>query len=183
MLPLIVSPTIQSCKVTKMLIDGGSILNLLSVKALKTLQIPLSCLEPTGIFQGVNSRTTQPLGQVVLPGDRHNFRTEDIVFDIDDTPLPYSSILRSPALAKFMEASHYAYNVLKMSAEWEVLKVKSDQADAILCINNLNKTLIAPSCEREGELMYDPEVYPRNSDFPRVSSSASFSKNPFREDS
>ena len=82
-----------------------------------------------------------------------------------------------------MEASHYAYNVLKMSAEWEVLKVKSDQADAILCIDNLNKTLIAPSCEREGELMYDPEVYPRNSDFPRVSSSASFSKKPFHEDS
>ena len=93
MVSLIVSPTIQSCKVTKMLIDWGSSLNLLSVKVLKMLQIRLSRLEPTGIFQGVNSRTTQPLGQVVLPGDRHNFRIEDIVFDIDDTLLPYSGIL------------------------------------------------------------------------------------------
>jgi hypothetical protein len=36
------------------------------------------------------------------------------VFDVVDLPLPYNGILGRPALAKFMAASHYAYNTLKM---------------------------------------------------------------------
>ena len=38
-------------------------------------------------------------------GDPENFRTEEIVFDIADTPLPYNDILGRPALAKFMAVS------------------------------------------------------------------------------
>ena len=117
MLPLIVSPTIQNVKVTKMLVDGGAGLNLLSAKLLKKLQIPHSRLSPTGAFQGVNHGVTQPLGQITLPvtfGDRNNFRTENIAFGVADTPLPYNGILGRPALTKFMAASHYAYNVLKI---------------------------------------------------------------------
>ena len=66
------------------------------------LQIPLSRLQDTGAFQGVNGNVTRPLGKIALPvtfGDQKNFRTETIVFD---TPLPYNGILGRPALAKFM---------------------------------------------------------------------------------
>ena len=38
-LPLIVSPVIHNFRVTKMQVDGGSILNLLTAKVLSTLQI------------------------------------------------------------------------------------------------------------------------------------------------
>lgn len=50
LIPLIMSPTIQNVKVTKMLVDRGAGLNLLSAKLLKMLQIPLSRLKPTGVF-------------------------------------------------------------------------------------------------------------------------------------
>ena len=43
-LPLIVLPVIHNFRVTKMLVDGGSSLNLLTAKVLSTQQIPLSRL-------------------------------------------------------------------------------------------------------------------------------------------
>ena len=49
-----VSPTIRNLKVTKMLVDGGAGLNLISSAVLKKLQIPDSELEETGTFQGIN---------------------------------------------------------------------------------------------------------------------------------
>ena len=121
-----VSPTINNVKVTKMLVDGGAGLNLLSAKLLKQLQVPAGHLRPTGTFQGVSPGITRPLGQVTLPltfGTPVNFRTENVIFDVADIPLPYNGILGRPALAKFMAASHYAYNALKMPAEWGVITV------------------------------------------------------------
>jgi hypothetical protein len=40
--------------VTKMLVDGGAGLNLISAALLGKLQIPRERLAPTGSFQGVN---------------------------------------------------------------------------------------------------------------------------------
>ena len=44
-LPLLVSPTIHNLKVTKMLVDGGAGLNLISPDVIKRLQIPDKDLE------------------------------------------------------------------------------------------------------------------------------------------
>ena len=61
-LPLVVSPTISNVKVTKMLVDGGAGLNLLSTQLLRQLQIPPERLLPMGAVQGVGPGATQPLG-------------------------------------------------------------------------------------------------------------------------
>ena len=53
-LPLLVSPTICNLKVTKVLVDSGAGLNLISPDVIKRLQIPDGDLEETGTFQGVN---------------------------------------------------------------------------------------------------------------------------------
>ena len=116
-LPLLVSPTIHNLKVTKMLVDGGASLNLILPDVIKRLQIPNGDLEETDTFQGVNLGRSQPKGKVTLPvtfGGELNYRTKRIVFDVAEIPLPYNGILGCPALAKFMAASHYAYNTLKM---------------------------------------------------------------------
>ena len=47
-LPLLVSPTIRNLKVTKMLVDGGAGLNLISPIVIKRLQILDGDLEETG---------------------------------------------------------------------------------------------------------------------------------------
>ena len=64
-----------------------------------------------------------------------NYRTEKIVFDVVDLPLPYNGILGRPALAKFMAASHYAYNTLKMPGPLGVITIPSDEKDAIIWVD------------------------------------------------
>ena len=85
------------------------------------------------MFQGVNRNITRHLGKITLPvtfGGPENFRTEEIVFDITDTSLPYNGILGRPVLAKFMAVSHFAYNMMKIPAAWGVIKIKADIDDA-----------------------------------------------------
>ena len=85
-----------------------------------------------GTFQGVNPGRIQPKGKVTLPvtfGGELNYRTERIVFDMAEIPLPYNEILSRPALAKFMAASHYAYNMLKMPGPLTIISVPSDKKE------------------------------------------------------
>ena len=158
-----VSPTIRNLKVTKMLVDGGAGLNLISPVVVKRLQIPDGDLEETGTFQGVNPGRSQPKGKVTLPvtfGSELNYRTERIVFDVAEIPLPYNGILGRPALAKFMAASHYAYNMLKMPGPMNIITVPSDKKDALICAANftakqlqhlLLRHLLLPTEPREGK--------------------------------
>ena len=77
-LPLLVSPTIRNLQVTKMLVDGGASLNLISPEVIKRLQIPDEELEKMGTFQGVNPGRSQPKGKITLPvtfGGELNYRT------------------------------------------------------------------------------------------------------------
>ena len=90
-LPFLVSPTIRNLKVTKVLVDGGAGLNLISPVMIKRLQIPDGDLEETGTFQGVNPGRSQPKGKVTLPvtfGGELNHMTERIIFDVAEIPLP-----------------------------------------------------------------------------------------------
>ena len=56
-----------------------------------------------------------------------------IVSNIAKISLPYNTIIGRPALAKFMAASHYAYNMLKMLGPMSVITVGSDKKDALIC--------------------------------------------------
>ena len=47
--------------------------------------------------------------------------------------MPYNGILGRPALSKFMAASHYAYNTLKMPGPMTIITVPSDKKDALIC--------------------------------------------------
>ena len=72
-----------------------------------------------------------------------NYRTERIVFDVAEIPLPYNGILGRPALAKFMVASHYAYNTLKMPWPMNIITVPSDKKDAPICADQLYREAVA----------------------------------------
>ena len=78
---MVVCPIINTVVVSKMLVDGGAGLNLISATLMEKLQITEEQLKPTGPFQGVNPGTTQPRGKIVLPvtfGTRENYRTEKL---------------------------------------------------------------------------------------------------------
>jgi hypothetical protein len=143
---MLVSPTIRNLKVTKMLVDGGAGLNLISSAVLRKLQIPDGELEETGTFQGVNPGRSKPKGKITLPvtfGGELNYRTEKVTFDVADIPLPYNGILGRPALAKFMAASHHAYNVLKMPGPISVITVPCDKKDALICVDKIYREAAA----------------------------------------
>ena len=66
-------------------------------------------------------------------GGELNYRTERIIFDVAEIPVPYNGILGRPALAKFMAASHYTYNMLKMPGPLTIISAPSDKKDALIC--------------------------------------------------
>ena len=62
-----VSPTIRNLKVTKILVDGGAWLHLISPKVISRLQIATEELEVTSTFQGVKPSRSHPKGKIALP--------------------------------------------------------------------------------------------------------------------
>ena len=97
------------------------------------------------MFQGVNPGRSHPKGKITLPvtfGGEVNYRTERIVFDVVDFPLRYNGILGRPALAKFMVASHYAYNTLKMLGPLGAITIPSDEKDAIICVDKMYRDAV-----------------------------------------
>ena len=103
----------------KVLVDGGSALNLLFAGALKEVGLGLADLTPSdSSFWGVvPGRASKLLGEITLPvqfGTASNYRVEHINFYVADFNTAYHAILGRPTLAKFMAILHYAYLVLKM---------------------------------------------------------------------
>jgi hypothetical protein len=78
-------------------------------------------------------------------GTELNYRTEKVIFDVVKIPLPYNGILGRPALAKFMAASHYTYNTLKMPGPMSIITIHSDKKDAVIYTDKLYREAVAAS--------------------------------------
>jgi hypothetical protein len=117
---LVLDPVVAEVKLTKVLIDGGSGLNLIFVSILKKMGLDFKdMLVPSkSPFYGiVPGNAAHLLGTVVLPvtfGMRENYRTEFVKFEVANFESSYHTILGRPALAKFMVVPHYVYLLLKM---------------------------------------------------------------------
>ena len=100
-------PTICNMWFKKVLIDGGSALNILFAGALTKLGLTKDDLVPVDslVWAIVPGRASQPLGQITLPvqfGSADHFRTEYVNFFVANFDIAYHAILGRPALAKFM---------------------------------------------------------------------------------
>jgi hypothetical protein len=131
--PLVLKPVVAGSRLNKVLIDGGSELNVLFTKALKKMKLNITHMltKSTSPFYGiVPVNAAIPLGLVVLlvtfGETRENNRTEYIKFEVADFETSYHAILSRPAIAKFMAVPHYTYLVLKMPSPAGVLSVQGD---------------------------------------------------------
>jgi hypothetical protein len=131
--PLVLKPVVAGSRLNKVLIDGGSELNVLFTKTLKKMKLDITHMltKSTSPFYGiVPGNAAIPLGSVVLPvtfGEtRENYRTEYIKFEVADFETSYHAILGRPAIAKFMAVPHYTYLVLKMPSPAGVLSLQED---------------------------------------------------------
>jgi hypothetical protein len=126
-------------QLNRVLIDGGSDLNLLLASTLKKMGLDISkMLTPSKApFYGiVPGNAATPLGLVVLPitfGTKDNYHTEYIKFEVADFNSSYHAIPGRPALAKFMAVPHYVYLLLKMPGKIGVLTLLGDLKKSYAC--------------------------------------------------
>ena len=125
--PLILDLVVAGSILTRVLIDGGSDLNLIFMSTITKMGLNISDkLKPSKApFYGiVPGNASIPIGIVVLPvtfGTPDNYRTELIEFEVADFESSCHAILGRPALAKFMVVPHYVYLLLKMPGKTAVL--------------------------------------------------------------
>jgi hypothetical protein len=128
--PLVIDPVIGNARFSKVLMDGGSSLNILYAHTLRLLGIGLDQLRPSATpFRGVApGKRVQPLGQIDLPvwfGTLDNFRKETLTFEVVGFRGAYHAILGRLCYAKFMAVPNYAYLKMKMSRPKGVTTVGS----------------------------------------------------------
>jgi hypothetical protein len=131
--PLVLKPVVAGSKLNKVLIDGGSGLNVLFTKTLKKMNLNITHMltkSTSPVYSIIPGNAAIPLGSVVLPvtfGEtRDNYRTEQVKFEVADFEASYHAILGRPAIAKFMAVPHYTYLVLKMPSPAGVLSLQGD---------------------------------------------------------
>jgi hypothetical protein len=110
----VVAPLFKSRRIHKVLMDGGSGINVLYASTLDEMGMPRSALRLlTAPFHGVVPGVEAlPLGQIDLPitfGDVRNFRTETLTFEVVGFSRTYHAILGRPAYAKFVAIPNYTY--------------------------------------------------------------------------
>jgi hypothetical protein len=147
---LIVRPIVKYVKFNRVLIDGGSSLNILFLKAFNQMGLFRALLCPSQApFHGiVPGAVATPVGQITLPitfGTRENFSTKNLQFEVTDFETAYNAFLGRPTLSKFMAIPHYAYLVLKMLGPHGVISIRGDTKRTYDCDRE--------SCETTDRLM------------------------------
>jgi hypothetical protein len=135
---LIVDPIIGNVRLTKVLMDGGSSLNIVYAETLGLLQIDLSTIRAGAapFHRIIPGKRVRPLGQLDLPvcfRTPSNFRKETLTFEVVGFRGTYQAVLGRPCYAKFMPVPNYTYLKLKMSGPNGVITVGSTYRHAYEC--------------------------------------------------
>jgi hypothetical protein len=129
--PLLVDPVIRESRVKKVLVDGGSSINVTFSRTLIGLGAALKELHEsdTPFFGIVPTEGEYPLGHIYMPvtfGTLKNYRTEFLRFEVASFDCGYNAIIDRPGLVKFMAIPHYSYMILKMSGPQGIITVCAD---------------------------------------------------------
>jgi hypothetical protein len=175
--PLTVKPVVAGSRLNKVLIDGGSGLNVLFTKTLKKMKLEITHMltkSTSPFYDIIPGNVAIPLGSVVLPvtfGEtRENYHTEYIKFEVADFETSYHAIVGRPAIAKFMAVPHYTYLVLKMPSLARVLSLQGDlkisfdcDTEAVAATNQVPNTMMEIYAASKKLAPTELEI-PKNSD-------------------
>jgi hypothetical protein len=136
--PLVVDPVIGNAMLTKVLMDGGSSLNIIYAETLGLLGIDLSTIRAGAapFHRIVPGKHVLPLGQLDLPvcfATPSNFRRETLTFEVVGFRGTYHAVLGRPCYAKFMAVPNYTYLKLKMPGPKGIITVGSTYHHAYEC--------------------------------------------------
>ncbi|XP_066324414.1 uncharacterized protein [Miscanthus floridulus] len=129
---------VENVRMTKILMDGGSGINILCKDALEKLSIDASKLRASqSLFHGiVLGWRVMPLGTIVLLvmfGNWVHYQKETLSFEVVDFEGPYHTIFGRPCYAKFMAVPNYAYLKLKVTGPCGVITISGNFRDAYEC--------------------------------------------------
>jgi hypothetical protein len=129
---------IRESRVKKVLVDGGSSINVTFPWTLQGLGVHLKELHEsdTPFFGIVPTEGEYPPGHIYMPvtfGTPENYRTKFLRFEVANFDCGYNAIIERPGLAKFMAIPHYTYMILKMPGPQGIITVRSDFQGAAEC--------------------------------------------------
>jgi hypothetical protein len=179
---LVVAPLFKTKRIRKVLMDGGSVINVLYVSILDDMGIPRFALRPSmAPFHGVVPRIkVRPLGQIDLPvmfGDVQNFRTETLTFEVVGFSRTYHAILGRPVYTKFMAVPNYTYLKLKIPRPRRIITVGPTYQRAYEC--GAECFQFAEATVRSARLHAGPRF--ENQDIPESSKRAGCSFEPAKD--
>jgi hypothetical protein len=128
---LLVDPVIRESWVKKVLVDGGSSINVTFPRTLQALGVAVVDLtqSDTPFFGIVPTEGEYLLGHIYMPvtfGIPENYRTEFLRFEVARFDCGYNAIIRRPGLAKFMAIPHYPYMILKIPGPQRIITMCAD---------------------------------------------------------
>jgi hypothetical protein len=117
-----------------------------------------------GIVSGLSCTPMERFQLEVLFGEKDNFLSESIWFEVVDLNSPYHALLGRPALAKFMVIPHYAYLKMKLPGPpgvititgcykklMECMKASSKLAEAFLVVEEKGQLLQRVALTQPGQ--------------------------------
>jgi hypothetical protein len=136
--PLVVNPIIGNVRLSKVLMDGGSSLNIIYAETLELLGVDRSEVRAGAApFHGIApGKRILPLGQIDLSvcfGIPSNFRKETLTFEVVGFRGTYHAVLGRLCYAKFMAVPNYTYLKLKMPGPNGIITVGSTYRHAYEC--------------------------------------------------
>jgi hypothetical protein len=145
--PLLVDPVIRESRLNKVLVDGGSSINVTFPRTLQALGVELKDLtESDTLFFGiVPTEGEYPLRHIymyVTFGTPKNYRTDFLRFKVARFDCGYNAIIGRPRLAKFMAILHYPYMIPKMPRTQGIIIVRADFQGAAECFRGAIQTAL-----------------------------------------
>jgi hypothetical protein len=134
----VVSLIVDTTHLTKVLMDGGSGLNILYDSTLDKMGIPQSSLCPSrASFYGIMpGKEVMPLGRIRLNvtfEQPDNFYKEPLTFEVLDFPGIYLALVNRPCFDKFMAIPSYTYLKVKMPGPKGVITIEGSFEQAYYC--------------------------------------------------
>jgi hypothetical protein len=136
--PLVVDPIIGNIRLSKVLMDRGSSLNIIYAETLELLGVDRSEVwAGAAPFHGIApGKRILPLGRIDLPvcfETPSNFRKEALTFEVVGFRGTYHAVLGRPCYTKFMAVPNYTYLKLKMSGPNGIITIGSTYRHAYEC--------------------------------------------------
>ena len=125
---MVLDPIIDGYCLTRVLMDGGSSLNLIYQDTVRRMGIDSSKISQSntnfeGVIPGVEAHGRGSVILEVTFGPPGNSRSEELLFIIAPVQSDYHTVLKRTAFARFNALPHYGYLTLKMPGPRGVITV------------------------------------------------------------